>query len=507
MKESKLFVPRQLTAGQWFWFLAVIGLLVRLPMLRQAAAETTDGVLCLTYFSPDMADTPRMVLLPGYPALLWIGLHLGLPDWFWGRLLSTVAGLIFLIPLWKLSRRWLPMEMSGIVCLMALFSPLLWQWSLKIMPDTLFLLLFWWCLERMVTVYIDKSVPAWWQASVLGVLTACVRVEGFLLLPWLIVQGEQVSSNNRWSRRIALVLGWATPFFFVKNKILTLLFAYREGMGWTEGVEKVRLPFLNFVDHLYAYLSQPLYVFTPLVFWFAILGMAKMVRVNEPKGEAFRKIILQVYTILFLSRLIPTTYQDRHMLPFLPLLLVAAGFHLEHFFESLDKNTGFIKKMFWRNGILSLCLVWLALFTAAALIAQEDSFGDIKRSSEFLKTIPAEAVIYSDEVPKTRYWSGRKITLMPYLAENTQFVPKPDDYIVLHSFYVPRIGYAERHLMEKYRAELLHDEQSMVVPLLTDIMEEPSLQNRTASTAFRFTPQFFKSRVYHIPRQTRKENP
>src|SRR5258708_34312070 len=135
-KERSFFIPRQLTAAQWFWFLTVIGLLVRLPMLRQAAAETTDGILCLTYFSPDLASTPRFVILPGYPVLLWIGLHLGLPDWLWGRLLSTAAGLLFLIPLWKFSRRWLPMEMSGIVCFMALFSPLLWQWSLEIMPDT-----------------------------------------------------------------------------------------------------------------------------------------------------------------------------------------------------------------------------------------------------------------------------------------------------------------------------------------------------------------------------------
>jgi len=38
----------------------------------------------------------------------------------------------------------------------------------------------------------------------------------------------------------------------------------------------------------------------------------------------------------------------------------------------------------------------------------------------------------------------------------------------------------------------------MVVPLLTDVMEDPNLQNRTTATAFRFAPQFFRSQVFLI---------
>ena len=45
-----------------------------------------------------------------------------------------------------------------------LFSPLLWQWSLKVMPDTLFLAAFWWCLERLTAVYVKKNEGAWWGA-------------------------------------------------------------------------------------------------------------------------------------------------------------------------------------------------------------------------------------------------------------------------------------------------------------------------------------------------------
>ncbi|HJT23042.1 MAG TPA: glycosyltransferase family 39 protein [bacterium] len=500
MTESRPYKPHQLNPNQWFWFLAFMGLLTRLPFLKIFSAETTDGVYCLTYFSPDFVQTqtPRFIILPGYPALLWMGQHLGLPGWLWGRLVSSAAGLLFLVPLWKLARRWVPVEMSGVICLMALFSPLLWEWSLRVMPDTLFLMAFWWCLERLTTVYIDKSPAAWWQACLTGALAALTRPEGFLLLPWLLVSGVSLSREGVWKKLTGLAVVWAAPLYFISSKFLTLLYAYQEGMGLTDGAERVHFPFVNFIDHLYAYLSQPLYVFTPLVFWFAVLGMAKMARRGGGDGEAFRKILVQVYILIFISRLIPATYQDRHMLVFLPLLVLAAGYQLESFFDSLKQHQGTMRLVLWKNGLLTLCMAWMALFSATVLISENDSFGDIKRSSEFLETLSPDAVIYSDELPKTEFWSGRKVALMPYLYQNTQFNPKPGDIVVLHSFYIPRINEVDRHLVETHDAKTLREESSMVVPLLTDVMEDPNLQNRTASTAFRFKPQFFVSRVYQI---------
>jgi hypothetical protein len=504
MKKIKFFRQRNVTGSHWFWFLAVMGLVTRLPLLRFPTAETTDGVLCLTYFAPDLVATPRFVLFPGYPVLLWLGQGLGLPDWFWGRLLAALAGLLFLIPLWKFSKRWVSEEMAGIICLMALFSPLLWYWSFKVMPDTFFLLLFWWCLERLTTVFLDRKEGAWFQACGLGVLAACVRPEGFLLLPWIWVLSGRSLPEKKWQKRAMTVLFWALPAFLLRPKFEILLSAYREGIGLDPTAGGMTQPFVNFIDHFYAYLSQPLYVFTPLVFWFAILGVAKMVRRKAPEAEVLRKIILQVYLLMFLSRLIPTQYQDRHMLPFLPLVLVAAGFHLEIFFKSLDVKNHPVRVLFMKNGLLTFCLGWSILFSATVLMAQFDSFGDIKRSAEFLKTLPPNAVIYSDEVPKTQYWSGRKVRLLPYLTENRSFDPQPGEYAVLHSFYTPRIGFVDRNMREKHGAVVIRVNDSMVVPLLTDTMADPALQNRTTATAFRFQPQFFKSYVYRIEEKPRK---
>ncbi len=496
MKKPKVYNERALTEAQWFWFLAFIGLLTRIPLLRFSVAETTDGVLSMTYFSKALADTPRFVIMPGYPALVWLGEAAGWTDWIWGRLVSAICGLLFLIPLWKFSRRWVPMEMSGIICMMGLFSPLLWQWSLKVMPDTLFLFLFWLCLERLTAAFVEEDETIWWQACLAGAAAACTRPEGFLLLPWIFITGEKLKKDKAWIRRVGELILWAAPLYLLKDKIIKILFAYREGAGLTTGPAQVQFPMSNFVEHFYAYLSQPVYVFTPLVFLFGFLGLAKMVRRNDSAGKAFKIIVLQVYFFVLLSRLIPTTYQDRHMLPFLPLLLVGAGVHLETFFASFDPAKGQLRVLLWKNGLISFTLIYLSLFSAGIIIAQGDSFGDIKRASEYLKTLPPDAVIYSDEIPKTQFWSGRNVLPIDYSQK--PFEPEKGTYVVLHSFYTTRLTYVDRHLKESRNALVIHSENSMIVPVLTDLMQDPSLQNRVGSTAFRFEPQFFTTLIYQI---------
>ena len=358
-----------------------------------------------------------------------------------------------------------------------------------------FLLFFWWSLERLSAAFTDKKDSSWWQANFAGALAALTRPEGFLLLPWIVTVNIRLTSKNRILHWLSLPSLWAVPFFFLGQRFFTLLYAYREGLGLTKGEGHVHFPLLNFVEHFFTYLTQPVYVFTPLVFLFAVLGLVKMIQRQDSEGESLKKVILQVYTLLFLSRLIPTTYQDRHLLPFLPLLLVAAGFHLETFFEWWGKSHTPMSAVFFKNGLLTLCIVWLTLFSAAVLIAQSESFSDIKRSSEFLKKLQADAVIYSDEVPKTQYWAEREIKpiTMP-------FEPQKGDYFVLHSFYTPRLTFVDQNLSDRFGIVRLHQDRSMVVPLLTDIMEDPNLQNRVKSTAYRFDPQFFISLVYQVPK-------
>ncbi len=493
MPSSKEWKPRILTAAHWFWFLLFMGVVTRLPLLRMAAAETTDGVYSLTYFSPHFVPNERFVLFPGYPFLLFLGQCMGATGWILGRWVSALAGLLFLLPLWRFSRRWMSTEMSGLVCTMALFSPLLWQWSLKVMPDVFFLLFFWLALERLTAAEADQHPGAWITASLTAAVAACTRPEGYLLLPWIWAVGEGLEKRTLWPRRLMTLLVWAGPMYLLLPKFMTILEAYREGAGTASGLSGHHLFFLNFMEHLYTYLTQPAFVFTPLIYGAAILGIGKMANREGAEGNAFRRVILQVYMVLFLSRLFPTAYQDRYLLPFLPLVAVAAGYQLDLFFIRWKEPHRPIYKLLLKNTLLTVMLAWSVIYSAAVIIAQYDSFGDIKRSAEYLNTLPPDAVIYSDEIPKTQYWSGRNPILV-----TLPFNPPKGAYVALHSFYTDRLSFVDVNMRERLGAVVLRQDKSMVVPLLTDLMEDPTLQNRFEATAFRFRPQFFTSLIYHI---------
>src|SRR6185369_5241100 len=351
--NSKVFKERTLSETQWFWVLAFMGLLTRLPWLNLSEAETTDGISCLTYFSPDRVPLPRFVIFPAYPALLWLCGHSVMA----GRLISAFAGLLFLIPLWKFSRRWVSAEMAGLTCLLAMISPLLWQWSLKVMPDALFLLFFWWALERLTAAWVDQKESAWRWANLAGIAASLTRPEGILLAPWILLGGERLGPKRRVFRRLQL-LGWLLPLAYLAPKLGDMFSAYQEGLGLS-AESPLSHPSLNFLDHFYAYLAQPLYVFTPFLFWFGVLGLGKMVRRKDAVGGAFKQIILQVYILLFISRLFPTAYQDRYLLPFLPLVFAAAGFHLETYLDHWGKSKSHLQRALWKNGLLLGCILWL----------------------------------------------------------------------------------------------------------------------------------------------------
>jgi hypothetical protein len=179
-------------------------------------------------------------------------------------------------------------------------------------------------------------------------------------------------------------------------------------------------------------------------------------------------------------------------------LVIAAGVHLETFIQRLEQSKTSMFYHFVKNGLIAVTILYSALFSSAAIICQHDSFGDIKRSAEFLKTLPADAVIYSDEIPKTQYWAERPVRLLDYSQK--PFIPNSGDYVILHSFYTPRINTVGENMISRFGAVLIHDDGSSVTPVLTDLMQNFSLQNHVSAAAYRFEPQFFASVVYQIRR-------
>jgi hypothetical protein len=70
--------------------------------------------------------------------------------------------------------------------------------------------------------------------------------------------------------------------------------------------------------------------------------------------------------------------------------------------------------------------------------------------------------------------------------------------VILHSFYTPRINSVGETMIGRFGAVLIHADNSTVVPLMTDLMQDFNLQNRIPATSYRFDPQFFQSVVYRI---------
>jgi hypothetical protein len=134
------------------------------------------------------------------------------------------------------------------------------------------------------------------------------------------------------------------------------------------------------------------------------------------------------------------------------------------------------------------------VFAIAVLVVQRDSFGDLRRNAEFLRFLPADARVFSDEIIKTSFWSGRPLEFWDPSQQNL----RSGDFLVFHTFYTPRLSWLENTLHENHQLEPVRSDGSYVVPLLTDLMEDPALQNRPRAVSYRFEPQIFNTRMYRV---------
>jgi hypothetical protein len=78
------------------------------------------------------------------------------------------------------------------------------------------------------------------------------------------------------------------------------------------------------------------------------------------------------------------------------------------------------------------------------------------------------------------------------------FIPAKNEYVVLHSFYTQRINAVGENMIGRFGAVLIHSDNSVVVPVLTDLMQDFRLQNRTQAGAYRFEQQYFTSMVFRV---------
>ena len=467
-----------------------VGLLTRFPFLHWFTSELTDGVLCITYFQSRLYEIPRFVILPGYPALVSMGAGLGLPAETWGSTLSVLFGLWAMVPIWRLARRWVSVEISFLVCLSYLLSPLVWMWSLRVMPETLFLFLFWYAVERSVSI---EEAPDFKKATILSVCVLgafLVRPEGVLLVLFAVFLLWRNSKYRVWGFVLLLfttALGFLPP--------MRILFSHMMG-AFQEGAVEVETPYVHMLGNLWVYITQPAWVFSPILYFLALGGVFVSIGSSDETSRFWKRRLLPLLGIILLLKMVPTNYQDRHLLLFLPAVCILAGLKLQKMEDAWRLRCSEYGLLMRRNGLAALMLGFLTVFSTSVLVLQKDTFGDVFRNAKYLKTLPSNAVVYSDEQIKTEYVSQRPIRVWNPEIRNLN----PGDYLVFHTFNTPRLWRLEQTLTRHFEMEWVHHDTSYVVPLLTDLMMDPRLQNRSQATAERFETQYFETNIYRVVR-------
>ena len=135
------------------WTVAAISLVVKLTLIRLNGGEYTDGIIQLQLW-----NSPVVFFPPGYGlASRVLGFLTGDPAMA-GRLVSILASAAVLPVFYRLAFQVLKDERASVWAVLFLaLSPIFNRWSLRVMTDSLFLLLFVTCCHQFFAILQDPK--------------------------------------------------------------------------------------------------------------------------------------------------------------------------------------------------------------------------------------------------------------------------------------------------------------------------------------------------------------
>ncbi|MCD6521629.1 glycosyltransferase family 39 protein [Candidatus Calescamantes bacterium] len=441
------------------FLLVLTSFFIRIPFITWFTAERTDSIILITLFQNRTSF---------WPPLYTLFLHLFHPlfkDWIIsGRWVSILSGSLAVIPLYLLARKTFHPTTALYASLLYLVSPLIFRFNLNVLTDSLFLLLFlssfYFFLQSLQT---ESTFSLFWFPFLSGLATL-TRYQGIIFLPFILFL-----LLRKESRKLPLLSGlvsWILVILWILHRGFAHISQYGErmaGMNLREFILWGECFILSFA-----------YVITYPVFLFAIYTFF------HPPLEKEKRIFLLLTLAIFLVWL-PThiffhSFQLRYFLPLIPLFLVIAG-------EGI-RMVKFSKYWF------ILCMLISVLLASLTLYFQKDSFGDIKRSAEWVRRNLSVPYVYSDEYWKTSFWSGKEVRPLKGKV-------KEGDILIIHSGY-SNIKKVFNFLGQKYHYSILYSTQSRILPLLPDILSPPTLSNSPYWMILKYTPQTFSSFVIEI---------
>jgi len=501
--------------------LVVIGLVFRLACLNLNAAEYTDGILQIAAFDVGFTFWP-----PGYSVAAKV-LAFGVGDLeLAGKLVSILSSALLLIPLFSLTLRLAGRRAAVYAALFYLTDPIVMRWSIRVMSDSLFNVLFFWAAALFLQTTESPPKDHERQPTAMplaGLLCGCLlaplatltRYQGILLVPleWLALKAYWASARaSKDSRKTTVVcaalLAWlpVVAWVGVHSNAHVRQFTERAEVGLIQTLIAYWSLAESFV------LLLPYFVTIPVFVLFAC-GLGLCFAGDRQKRTFAWTFVWFAVTIIAIQSAF-RVFQERYLLPLVPFMLVLAGVAAARWEERAEARRGLVRAALVL--FLCLCFAW----TSAVLLSQREAFGDIKRAARFCATLPPEARVFSNEwfggdrpAIKMSFWSGRRIEGY----DGSQPLAK-GDYLCLHSGIYgrwsayPALGPSPSFQERLAAVDVQYDctpvggeFHARIVPLFPDIMDGSELHTSPLAWFYRYVPQRFRTVVLRIegPRSAR----
>ena len=501
-------------------FIAV-SLVLRLACLNLNSAEYTDGILQITAFDYGFTFWPPIYTVAAKTLAFVVGdLEQA------GKLVSILSSTLLLIPLYGLTFRLAGRRAAIYAVLFYMTNPIATRWSIRVMGDSLFNLLFFWAAALFLQIAerekTDQGESGRIRASSTGLLAACLmaplatltRYQGILLVPleWLALKAywaRACASKN--SRRATVLLTALLPWLLVvvwvgaHSKGHVQQFAERTAGSLTQTL----IAYWSLAES-FIFLF-PYFVTIPVFVLFAC-GLGLFFGGDRQKRAFAWAFVWFAVTIVAMQAAF-RTFQDRYLLPLVPFMMVLAGVAAARWEERAVARRALVRAALLL--FLCLCCVW----TSAVLFLQREAFADVKQAARFCATLPRQSRIFSNEwfggnrpAIKMSFWSERRVEGF----DGSQPLAK-GDYLCLHSGIYgrwntyPALGpspsFQERLAVvgAQYEYKQIGEFYTRIVPLLPDIMDGSELHTSPLAWFYRFSPQRFRTVVLQIegPRSAR----
>jgi len=504
--------------------LLALALAPRLALIGLNSAEYTDGILQINAFQYGFPLWPPLYTL----AVKFVALAVGDPV-IAGRLVSILAGSLLVVPIYLAAHRLAGRRAAVYAVLFWLVNAVAGRWSLRVMSDMLFALLFFWSSVLFLR-FIETGLPfdrregpalederttldsagTLFVANLLGALALLTRLQGILLMiPGLLAIIAFLRARRGGVRihEFAALAGSIVAWIAALAWFARLLPAH--GAQTAGRASDALFPTLL----SYGYLAEcfvlllPYFITIP-VFVLCLVGVGLFLA-GDRRGFLFALIFLALGALLIGIQAVFQAFQERYLLPLIPFMTVLAGAAAARW-EAVARRPAFVR------AALVVVLLYSFGWMAGSLALQRDAFGDLKRAAVFCRTLPAGARIFSNEsydalrdrpdvaAVKMTFWANRPVRT---LTDPT--VLQSGDYVCLHSFYGGLSDYPTLRpslrlprqlalLRERFELEEVDWFQSGLVPLLPDITENPDLHASPAWWIYRYAPQRFRTVVLRI---------